>query len=309
MPGICLSGAIASLALLASSLHPSFDALLMAPLMGMLVGNFIEKKGAFEAGARFCVTRALPIGLGLYGSQLLISAEAVRFLPHILGASLLFFIITFLVARGFGLDPGTSLLLCTGLSISGASAVSIISDVRGAKRNDVSVTLISLWTIGLAGMLSITSCPGALGLASRKFAFMLGAALPSLGLVKAASAAMSEKLAGLATSLKLLRTALMGFLLMGLYFAKKTVRTREAVCFISIFLGLALTVNLAGAAGPRLSAALAPAGLLVLSVSLAALGFSVDFDSIALKGTSPVLAALFAWGISVLFIYLAMKAF
>ncbi len=318
IPGICLAAGVASLALLASSLHPSFDALLISPLMGMLLGNFIEKKGAFEAGTRFCIRRVLPAGLGLYGSQLVISGATMRFLPHILGASLLFFIITFLVARGLGLDHEITLLLCTGLSISGASGVSIISGMRAADRNDVSVSLISLWAIGLAGMLSISFCPDALGLASQKFAFMLGAALPSLGLVKAASASMSEKLAGLATGLKLLRTALLGFLLMGLYFTKKikktkkakeTVRTWEAVCFISLFWGLALAVNLAGTAGLRLSGALAPAGLFVLSVSLASLGFSVDFDSIARKGASPALTAMFAWGISVLFIYLAMKAF
>ncbi len=309
MPGVCLSVAIAFLALLAPSLHASFDALLISPLLGMLFGNFIEKKDVFDPGARFCTGKVLPAGLGLYGAQMVISGPAIRFLPPVLGASLLFFIITFLVTKGFGLESGISILLCTGLSMCGAGAVAIISGTMDSDRNDLSISLISLWTIGLAGMLAMTFCPDALALASQKFAFMLGAALPSLGLIRAASAPMGTKFIGLATSMKLIRTALAGFLAMWLYFTKKAVRTSGALCFISIFSGLALAVNLLGPAGLRLSGALAPAGLFVLSVSLAALGFSVDFDSILLKGASPLLATLFAWGISVLFIYLAMKAF
>ncbi len=309
MPGVCLSAGMAFLALLASSLHPSFDALLISPLIGVILGNFIEKKDWFEAGARFCVSRVLPVGLGLYGAQMVVRGPAMKFfLPYVLGAGLLFFIITFLVARGFGLESGISLLLCAGLSIGGASAVSIISGAGGAGGDDLSVSLISLWTVGLAGMLSMTFCPDALGLAARKFALMLGAALPSLGLVKAASAYAGGHLAGIATSLKLIRTALLAPLIIGLYLAKKTVRLSGALVFLAVFSALALAVNLSGPAGLGLSRAIAPAGLPVLSVSLAALGFTVDFDSIARKGVYPLLTALFAWGISVLFIYLAVKA-
>ncbi len=313
IPGVCLSAAIAFLALLASSLHPAFDALLIAPLMGMLLGNFIEKRGAFETGVRFCIRRVLPVGLGLYGAQMVIKGPAMQFLPHVLGASLLFFLITFLVSKGFGLEPDMSLLLCAGLSMSGASAIAIVSGARAADKNDVSVSLIALWTIGIAGMLLMSFCPDALGLAAQKYAFMLGAALPSLGMVKAASATMGENFIRLAASLKLVRTALMGFLIMALYFTKKAeltfLRASGAIWFILIFFGLALAVNLSGRAGFGLSSALAPAGLLLLSVSLAALGFTVEFESIAGGGAAPMLTAFFAWGISVLFIYLAMKAF
>ncbi len=312
MPGVCLSAAVAFLALAASCLHPSFDALLMSPLMGMLLGNFIENKKRFEAGARFCVSRVLPAALGLYGAQMVFPGPAMKFflffLPYALGAGLLFFVITFIVARGFGLESGISLLLCAGLSVCGASGMAIISGVRGADRDDVSVSLISLWTVGLAGMFFMTFCPDALGLLPQKFAFMLGAALPSLGLIRAASASMGRTLAGLATSLKLIRTALLAPLVMVLYFMKKTVRPLEALSFIAVFTGLALAVNLTGPAGLRLSETLAPIGLLALSLCLAALGLTVDLDSIARKGAYPLLTALFAWSISVLFIYLAMRA-
>ncbi len=306
IPGAGLSVALAFAALGVSALYPSLDALLISLVLGMFAANFLGKGSALEAGVRFCVSFVLPAGVGLYGSQLLLSGVGPFWL-YVLGSGLLIFAITFLVARGFGLEDEMTLLLSAGLSTAGACAIAMVSGVLGTEAQDTSASIISVITVGLAGMLVFGFYPQGLGVVPGKLAFIMGATLPSLGMVTSFGAPLDPGAIRLAASFKLLRVVLLGILLLVISFKSKSApRCRRFPWFMIPFAVLVLAVNLLGG-GSRLSAALAPSSQFVTSVGLAAVGLGVELDSAPRRGMMPFATSLFAWGISVLFIYLVMR--
>ncbi len=305
-PGAGLSVTLALAALGLSALHSSFDALLISLILGMFAANFIEKGSSLKAGVRFCVDYVLPAGMGLYGSQMLLAGDG-RLWLYVLGSGLLIFAITFLVARGFGLDDEITLLLSAGLSTAGAGAIALVSNAWGTDKQDTSASVISVIAVGLVGMLVMGFYPQGLGFGPHRTALLMGATLPTLGMVAAIGSAMDPGALRLAASFKLLRTILLGVLLLVIFLKRKgAARCRRFPWFIILFAGGALAVNLLPG-GNRLSAALAPASQFVTSVGLAATGLCVEFDSAPGKGLMPLATSLFSWGISVLFIYLVMK--
>lgn len=307
IPGAGLSIALAVAALGLSELNPAFNPAIISLLLGMFTANFIEKKDhVFGPGARFCYRFVLPAAVGLSGSQLVFTGGAALLWPYSAGCGLLVFGITFLVARGFGLEDDLSVLLSTGLSTLGPGAVAMTSDASGSDSQDTSAAVIAVITIGMAGMLVMGFYPQGLGLGTEKLAFLIGVTLPDLTLVKAAG--LPEGALRLAGSFVLLKSVLLGAVLLRVFFSRRRTPRSGArfPWFMVLFIILALAVGLLPE-GHRISAFVSPAGRFAAAAGLAATGLCVDFDSAPAKGLMPFAAAVFSWGISIFFIYLVVK--
>lgn len=306
-PGIGITFIIAFISFLASSMHPSFDALVISIIFGMLVANMLEDRISLQQGIDIALKYFLPLGIALYGFQLRVVNVETGSLPGALIVFASMFVICYFISRGVGLDRQLSVLLSTGMSVCGASAIIVIAPILGAKKENTSISVLSVITVGLTGMIIYRVLPGMIDIEVGKFAFITGATLPMLGQVKVASSAMGEESLKLALNYKLVRiSALAAVAMFALIFSRSQDKRFHIPWFMVAFFAFAVAVNVSDLAA-SLSEIVRPVSKGSLSIALAAVGLSINFDSITEKGAGPLLSAFLAWGIIVLAVYLALS--
>jgi uncharacterized integral membrane protein (TIGR00698 family) len=306
-PGIGITFIIAFISYLASSVHPSFDALVISIIFGMLVANMLDDRIALQQGIDIAIKIFLPLGIALYGFQLRIINVEAGSLPGALIVFAFMFLVCYFISRGVGLDKQLSVLLSTGMSVCGASAIIVIAPILGARKENTSISVLSVITVGLTGMIIYRVLPGMLDIDIGKFAFLTGATLPMLGQVKVASSAMGDESLKLALNYKLVRIAALAVVAMfALIFSRSEDKRFHVPWFMVAFFAFAIAVNVSSLAA-SLSEIVRPLSKGSLSIALAAVGLSINFDSITEKGAGPLLSAFLAWGIIVLTVYLALS--
>ncbi len=312
MTGLLLSLLIALISMGISSLHPGFDSLVISIILGMLVGNFIEKKFFLQSGINICIRFCLPAGIILYGSQLIINRAV---LSHLIMVPLIFFIIFFLalaVSRLIKIKRELSLLLATGLSVCGASAITVLSPLIGAKREETSLSIISVMVVGLIGLVIYPLLWSNSGLTEQGFALFTGTTLPMLGQVKVVSGMVSEKVLALSLNYKLLRIFLLMFLIIWFGFLKGEIKAEGDTLIFSravrliLVAGFILFVIMTNLIRPsvNLQQLLEPFSRFFLTLTLSAIGLSVELDAIAEIGPRPLYAVIICWLIACTVVYL-----
>lgn len=161
---------------------------LTASTVAVALGALLRSTGTFRAAWRpatgFASKRLLRIAVVLLGLQLpLAGIAALGFggIALILGVVVATFFGTQLIGRALGLPPARSLLVATGFSICGASAIAAVRPATDADDEDTS-TAIALVT--LCGTLAIVFLPllrQPFGLDVQEFGAWAGASVHDVG--------------------------------------------------------------------------------------------------------------------------------
>lgn len=301
LPGVGVILLVALISFMVSFLHPSFDALVISIILGVLVSSILDDKRVLEKGIEFSIKIFLPLGIALYGSQLVLKGHNFKTISVVVLAMLLLFLVTYFVSKAFGLGRTVSALMGTGMAVCGASAIVIVAPLLGAKKEETSISVLSVMTVGLTGMLCYRFAPDIISISAEKFALLTGLTLPMVGQVKVASLAMDKETSMMAMNYKLARMA--GLIVFtGAAFIAQRMRGGDSgrfPWFLIAFYAIALAVNFTGAGG-YLRTVLDPASKFLLTAALAAIGLSVDVDAVSEKGPAPIMAAFLSAGIAVM---------
>lgn len=297
--GLLLSFLIAFLSTLISRLHLSLDPLVLSIIFGMLFSNMLAKREFLGKGINVMLRLFLPIGIALYGSQLTLS-NSLDFTKWIiiLAVFLATFLFTVLVSSALGLSRRLSILLASGLSICGASAIAIISPLIRAKKEETSISLIVIMIIGLTTLVFYPLLYDLLGLKLNDFTLLSGTTIPMMGQVKVTALRVAGA-EGLAEALryKLIRVSMLFFLVIGIILLfREREKGFHLPWFMLIFMILAIVVNLTERAAD-VRQILQPWSSFFLSSGLAAIGLSVEFESITIEGSRPLFAVFISWGL------------
>lgn len=304
MPGVLVIGTIAFFSLYLSTLHASFDALVISIIIGMLLGNLVGNRDYFSSGLDIVVKALLPVGIALYGMQLSVSGLRPGLVFGILLVFCALFFFTLLLSRVFRLNSSISLLLASGLSICGASAIAVISPLIRARREDTSISILSVMMLGLAGMIFYPLIYDFLPLTKDDFTFFAGTTLPMVGQVRIAAGNVGPEALESALQIKLIRVAILLFLVPVLVLRQYSVHKRISIpWFIIIFISLSVLVNTVPAIR-QLQETARTVGTFCFSAGLAAIGFSVDFDAIIEEGMTPLAVIFAVWSVVLIGIYL-----
>lgn len=278
IPGILLLSAIAASSLYLSSLHASFDALVISIIIGMAVGNTGSKFGSLACGMDFGTTVLLPVGIALYGMQLTVSTIQPGLVFGIVMVFSALFVGTLLLSRVFSLGSNISLLLASGLSICGASAIAIIAPLINARREDTSISILSVMMLGLLGMIFYPLLYDYFPLSREEFNFFAGTTLPMIGQVKVAAAAVCPECVDSALQIKLIRVSFLLFVVPFVVFRARGAGSNITIpWFAVIFLALAILANtLPGLRQWQEMSKMV--STFCVSAGLGAIGFSVDVD-------------------------------
>jgi len=304
IPGVLVIGVIAFCSVYLSTLHASFDALVISIISGMLLGNLVGNRDYFSRGLDIGVKALLPVGIALYGMQLSVTTIQPGLVFSILLVFCALFFSTLLLSRVFRLNSSISLLLASGLSICGASAIAIISPLIRARRADTSISILSIMMLGLFGMIFFPLIYDFVPLTKEDFNFFAGTTLPMVGQVRVAAANVGPEALESALQIKLIRVAFLLFLVPVLVIRQYRVDKQISIpWFIIIFIFLSVLVNTVPAIR-QLQETARTIGTFCFSAGLAAIGFSVDFDAIIEEGMTPLGVISAVWSVVLIGIYL-----
>lgn len=218
VPGLALVGGGIAAAALVNAALPQLSMLTAAVVLGALLRNVGFVPAWARPGTRWAARHLLRIGIVLLGLQLAIpevlhlGARSLALVVVVVFAT--FFGTQWLGAR-LGVPSGQSLLVATGFSICGASAIAAMDGVTENEERDV-VTAIALVT--LCGSMAIAVLPllrGPLGLSVEQFGLWTGASVHDVGQVVATAAAVPGAMAT-AVVVKLSRVVLLAPMVAGM---------------------------------------------------------------------------------------------
>ncbi len=168
--------------------------LVIGVVLGTIVANTGLLRPALAPGIAFASRQLLRVGIVLLGLRL--SFDEVRALGwETLVAVVSVVVFTFFgvqwLGRRLGLSAGLSLLVATGYSICGASAVAAMEPLSGADEEE---TAYAIALVTLCGSMSIFVFPAvghALGMTDQQFGTWVGAGVHDVGQVTATASIYS----------------------------------------------------------------------------------------------------------------------
>lgn len=312
-PGVAVAFGVA---LVGFVVHRYIDAVsphVVAVAFGILGATFGRIEQLFRPGLRFSAKKVLRAGIVVLGFRLSLSElgalgpRALLAVAVVVAAT--FFGTRWLAAR-LGLTPSLGLLMATGYSICGASAIAAVEPFADASEEEVAY---SIALVTLCGTLAIVLLPGLgtlLSLSNSEFGGWVGASVHDVGQVVAAASTHGEESLKVATLVKLTRVALLAPLLAGVAISvRRRVRRDPAVhanpdakrppilpLFIVLFLA-AVAVRSTGVLSTNWLAHLKDVETILLGMGLVGLGSNVDLRKLRAVGGKPLALGLGSWAL------------
>lgn len=216
VPGLVTAAAAVAVAFMVHALLPALPAMTLAVVLGVLAANLPVAGGwtggRARAGLDFAGKHLMRGGIVLLGLKVSVMDvldlgwPALALIVAVVAAS---FGGTYAISRLFRLPPVTSLLVATGFSICGASAIGAMAAVRRIRHADtvLPVALVTLCGTLAIGVLPLLAHP--LGLTATVFGAWAGASVHDVGQVVATAQTAGTAALAIAVVVKLTRVLLL----------------------------------------------------------------------------------------------------
>lgn len=296
-------------------------------IIGMIIVNLMPKiDPEFKAGTSFVGKKFLNFGIILAGATLnfkQVLGYGAKAIPLVLINLCLAFTVAHFVGKKLKLSKNTRILVGSGTTICGGTAIATISGILKAKEEEIAYAMTAIFLFDVLAALSYPYLAGAIGLSQNQFAFLAGTAINDTSSVAAAESTYNA-LNGLnlnnAITVKLARTTM----LIPLALVITVLKVRESSSsnismaasfkrsfpmFIFVFLIMAL-LNTIGVFNilPDNGKIFGPAYKFFITVALAGVGFKIQFKDLFTKGIKPIIAGGLTWVVvatsSMIFIHL-----
>ncbi len=319
IPGVIVAVSIAVTATFLSKLDivketVNFSPLIIAILLGVIIGNTVKFPDSFKPGLTFSLKKVLRIAIVFLGFRLTFQNVAeVGIEGLILDTFIL--VSTFLggvwiARRFFGLDPQMSYLIASGSSICGASAVLATAPVVKAEMHHAAMAVATVTIFGTIAMFLypvVYKAGLTIGFDDLMYGLWTGATVHEVAQVVAAGFAVSEDAGNTATIAKLTRVMMLAPLLIALSFflAKKHATHGTGVAlrdipipyFVFGFIAM-VGVNSLNIIPENIVGYINVVDGFLLTVAMAAMGIETNINKIKGVGMKPIYVAL------IIFIYL-----
>ena len=302
-PGLLLAGLLALVAQLIGNAAELISPLIVAVALGIVAGNALEMPVA-RAGMRFVASRLLRIGVVLIGLRVALDDLAAIGLPGLIVvvmAVTVTFFGTQWIGRSLGISSDLGLLIATGYSICGVSAVAAMNGVVGAEEEEAAY---AVGLVTLAGSLSIVGLPllgSALGLTPGDFGTWVGGAVHDVAQTVATASTNGDVALTSAIVVKLTRVALLAPLVVGVALARRrgdqvpsAARPPLLPLFVAGFL-LMVLVRTTGLIPDSWLDTIRQVEGFLFTVSLVGVGFGVDLGRLRKLGGRPLALGMAAW--------------
>ena len=305
MPGIMLALLLAVPAWLLGQAVPLVGGPVFAILLGILLAGW-KRPESVELGLRFTGKKVLQLSIVLLGFEmnlhyvLQVGGQSLVIIAATLSAA---FLTAWLVGRWLRLPGDTTILIGVGTAICGGSAIAATAPVIGAKTQDVTYSISTIFLFNIVAVFLFPFLGHLLGLGDAGFGMWAGTAINDTSSVVAAGYSYSDAAGSYATIVKLTRTLMIIpiTLALGLYQAKKSRQAGEGFSLGRVFplfvLGFlaASVVSTSGILGETAAHFLGQAGKFCIAVAMAAIGLNTRLRELLKNGLAPILLGLACW--------------
>jgi uncharacterized integral membrane protein (TIGR00698 family) len=290
VPGLAVAAVGTALAMGVHALLPVLSALTVAVVFGVLVGAWLP--AATREGLQWATRRCLRLGVVLLGLQLGVTAVAdlgAATVAAVVATVLVAFAGTLALGRLVGVSSGLSLLVATGFSICGASAIAAMDSVAGTRRQDVAtaVTLVTLY--GSAAIALVPLIGAGLGLGDQRLGAWAGLSVHEVAQVVAAASPAGAAAVSVAVVVKLTRVLLLAPMVAGVGLAQRRrgapggSRPPLVPLFVVGFLAM-IALRSSGVVPPVVLSAAAVTTTVLFTAALFALGTAVRLGDLLRTG-------------------------
>jgi uncharacterized integral membrane protein (TIGR00698 family) len=301
--GLALALAGAGAGFLVHALLPGVPVVLVAIALGLLVANAWGIPAAARPGLALASGLLLRVGIVLLGFELVLQdmlTLGARGLVVVVAVVVATFFGTRWAGRRLGVSAGLSLLVATGFSICGVSAIAAARGVSDADEEDVTYAIALVTLCGSLAIVLLPALRPILGLDEHDFGIWVGASVHDVAQVVATSSAVGGVAVATAIVVKLTRVLLLAPLVAWIAWrdgrSAGVARLQLVPLFVLAFV----------AAAALRSAGLVPAGLLpvladtktvLLALALFAVGARVELRRLFAVGGRPLVLGLSSWAI------------
>jgi uncharacterized integral membrane protein (TIGR00698 family) len=310
-PGVGLGLGLAAIAYFATK-GTRVPSLLVALILGM-AASFVLTKPTFKAGNDILAKPLLRIGVALMGFRITLSdLQALGWQPLLVAVAAAFgtLCLGYLVGRALKLPRATAFLTATSVAICGASAALAIATVLSRRPNanterDVVATVASITIIGTIAVIAYPAFCHLMDWPMIPSAVFLGSSIHEVAQVVAAGDVYGQGATPAATTVKMIRVAMMPVVIFGLIMIlswrdRQEGDTEEREATVPLFLlgfVVAIVVANTGWLTPAGIKALSLMSSLCLIVSMVALGANTSIRGVMTLGPRAVGALLIQTGI------------
>ena len=317
LPGLGIAASIAAVAFVVEYLIKNNTAGVVSPLviavvLGALISNLGLLPDECRVGLGFAARNLLRLGIVLLGLQL--SFSQVREL----GAPGLVLVIVVVAAtftgtqwlgKKMGLSPGLSLLVATGFSICGASAIAAMRPVSDADDDDMAYAIALVTICGTLAIFLLPAIGEIIGFSGAQFGSWVGASVHDVAQTVATAASGNDDAQDAAIVVKLTRVMLLAPLVAAVSFTlrrklshtnitdSKTQKAKLPPIVPLFIIGFiaAISINSSFNLPSELVSNVKWLEKSLLACALAGLGAGVDIKKLRRVGTRPLALGLISW--------------
>jgi len=303
LPGLALVIAATLLAFGVAGVFPAVTATTVAVVLGAVLRSTGLHKPAFAPATKLVSKRVLRIAVVLLGLSLPLSqvrALGTGGIVLVVGVVVVTFFGTQLLGRLLGISPDRSLLVATGFSICGASAIAAVRPATDADEEDTTTAIALVTLCGSLAILLLPLLRTPLGLDVHSFGAWAGASVHDVG----QAVATGDRVPGALTTVVVVK--LSRVLLLAPLVALVALRRRRAAGVAGTPMPPVLPLFVAGFVAAVLlrSTGVLPASLLdgaqhvqqvLLVAALFGLGTGIDLPRLLQTGRRSIALGLLSW--------------
>ncbi|WP_430591867.1 YeiH family protein [Humidisolicoccus flavus] len=214
--GVLVAALAAAIAFALHAGIPAIPVLTIAIVLGLIVGQIPPAirviEGPLRPGLAIAARRFLRIGIVLLGLKL--SFEAIAALGWLTIALIIVlvvvsFLVTLWLGRAFKLPGKQPLMIASGFSICGVSAIGAVGGTVRAKSEDTATPIALVTLFGSLGIALLPLAGSLIGLAGAEYGVWVGASLHDVGQVVAAAQVGGTAALAVAVAIKLTRVLML----------------------------------------------------------------------------------------------------
>ncbi len=229
LPGLALAGTVAGVSFAVEALVRRFTPIVLSPLVaavvfGAILANLNLLPQASLSGIRFSARSLLRLGIVLLGLQLSfaqvrdIGAPGLLLVVGVVGIT---FFGTQWLGQRLGLTKGLSLLVATGFSICGASAIAAMRPVSDADDNDMAYAMALVAICGSMAIFVLPVVASWIGFNGARFGSWVGASVHDVAQTVATASTGNADAQQSAIVVKLTRVMMLAPLVAGVSMARR----------------------------------------------------------------------------------------
>ncbi|MGI8313260.1 YeiH family protein [Saccharopolyspora hattusasensis] len=211
-PGLAVTAVAIAVSMAICGRFPAVSALTVAVVVGIVAGNVPGFPASARPGIAWSTKKLLRVGVVLLGLQLSVTQVLGLGAGTVVAVLLivaLTFVGTLLIGRLMGVPRGLSMLVATGFSICGASAVAAMESVVERDDEDVATSVAMVTVFGTISMLVLPAVAVGYGLSGDEIGRVAGGSVHEVAQVVAAASPAGAAAVAVAVVIKLSRVVLL----------------------------------------------------------------------------------------------------